>query len=859
MKYQPDEQFRKHLNQQGIRGKRFKLDAEKHAEKFAEFRDHPAYQNESDEELHHRVAYALLWPERRKHNAKWYLKWLIAALILLAALFFCSRAEAQVDAVRIEDNSGATVKQWAGGIAKIKCGTNLTCTNSSGTVTVVSSATADSNKPFIDVQRDCGAAADGTTDDYTLVQACLNQYPQFLFYFPPTKTDGSCSYMFGSTLKPKGAGTTLMGASAGYANGNTTQGGTTLCWANGVTGIELDLTGQSCSGCNIRDISMYGNASTNHLVTPTLLNMPSGANLPLFTRSIASIQRASNVLTVTVTAANGAGSEALTQQVSSTVKITGVVGDATMNGNCVISALSGLDSAGGNPTTFTCPQNGADAGPFTTDGQLMLPTTGASTADGILVCTNFATIIHVVVANFGRHGINADSSSADANCPTPFSDDLIIRDSVMIGNQADGYLCYGTDCNAHLLSGNAFYYNVMWGIHDESSLGNTHIGNQLSNGGHLWANSAVPTTKNISTIARTLTSGKSQASVVLSSADTNIKLGSCVFIAGVTDTSFNTTTGQCFFVNSYTNSTHYGYEQPGAPANASSSGGTSRMGTFAEAYLSSGVDDGAQKVQTQGGFSPTIINQYVEGGQACKWGGNTLMINGANTPPCSGGGTWTGQFITTQGCTGLGGHLCMSPPSFVYNKELAGETNVKAGITTDLQYQFTWLNHSNSRTWIMYGIPSGTLGGSGQWGVQAGSGQTRLLFFGKDTNTGHTYLNAEGTGGKVIIGKNQSGSNAGTGGLEIDSGGASPATVATIDGAGKGTFNGGLVSAAATPTVAASQLGLGSTAGFGNGSSGTAVTTTTKNTGSGPTTPQTVVNYLKVNIGGTDYWVPLVQ
>lgn len=63
----------------------------------------------------------------------------------------------------------------------------------------------------------------------------------------------------------------------------------------------------------------------------------------------------------------------------------------------------------------------------------------------------------------------------------------------------------------------------------------------------------------------------------------------------------------------------------------------------------------------------------------------------------------------------------------------------------------------------------------------------------------------------------------------------------------------------ATPTVAALQVGLGTTTGFGNGSSGTAVTTTTKGTGSGPANPQTVVDYLKINIGGTDYWMPLVQ
>jgi hypothetical protein len=85
------------------------------------------------------------------------------------------------------------------------------------------------------------------------------------------------------------------------------------------------------------------------------------------------------------------------------------------------------------------------------------------------------------------------------------------------------------------------------------------------------------------------------------------------------------------------------------------------MAKFAEAYLSSGVDDGAQKIQTQAGFSPILINQYAEGGQGCKWGNNTIMLGGANTPSCSGGGDWTGQFINTQ-VTGLGGQLSLSTP-----------------------------------------------------------------------------------------------------------------------------------------------------------------------------------------------------
>lgn len=63
----------------------------------------------------------------------------------------------------------------------------------------------------------------------------------------------------------------------------------------------------------------------------------------------------------------------------------------------------------------------------------------------------------------------------------------------------------------------------------------------------------------------------------------------------------------------------------------------------------------------------------------------------------------------------------------------------------------------------------------------------------------------------------------------------------------------------ATPTGTGTQLGLGNTTGFGNGAAGTAVTTTLKGTGSGPTAPQTVVKYLEVDIGGTKFWLPLVQ
>lgn len=64
---------------------------------------------------------------------------------------------------------------------------------------------------------------------------------------------------------------------------------------------------------------------------------------------------------------------------------------------------------------------------------------------------------------------------------------------------------------------------------------------------------------------------------------------------------------------------------------------------------------------------------------------------------------------------------------------------------------------------------------------------------------------------------------------------------------------------AATPTGTSGQVGFGTTAGFGAGSAGTAVTTTTKGGGTGPTTPQTVVNYLEIDIAGVKYWIGLSQ
>ena len=54
-------------------------------------------------------------------------------------------------------------------------------------------------------------------------------------------------------------------------------------------------------------------------------------------------------------------------------------------------------------------------------------------------------------------------------------------------------------------------------------------------------------------------------------------------------------------------------------------------------------------------------------------------------------------------------------------------------------------------------------------------------------------------------------------------------------------------------------IGFTTREGFGNGSAATPVTTTAKHSGNGPTTPQTIVKYMEVNLAGTNYWIPLFQ
>lgn len=95
----------------------------------------------------------------------------------------------------------------------------------------------------------------------------------------------------------------------------------------------------------------------------------------------------------------------------------------------------------------------------------------------------------------------------------------------------------------------------------------------------------------------------------------------------------------------------------------------------------------------------------------------------------------------------------------------------------------------------------------------------------------------------------------------IDSTGAAPVTfqLGHFNGVSSAVLNVPLTVKGTPPTGGAGQISFGGAVGFGNGSSGTAVTTTTKSTGSGPATPQTIVGYYEIDVAGTKAWVPYVQ
>jgi hypothetical protein len=75
----------------------------------------------------------------------------------------------------------------------------------------------------------------------------------------------------------------------------------------------------------------------------------------------------------------------------------------------------------------------------------------------------------------------------------------------------------------------------------------------------------------------------------------------------------------------------------------------------------------------------------------------------------------------------------------------------------------------------------------------------------------------------------------------------------------KGLVSTGLTLTGTVPTTSGSEVGFGNKTAVGNGTAGVPVTTTSNSAGGGPEQPQTIVKYLEISVGGTNYWLPLVR
>lgn len=112
------------------------------------------HREESYEQLFLRVCYRWAAANLKKDSVKeamplsarefrWWAG--IGLTLLLLQLTLSTSAHAQMDGLEIQNSGGSRVKMWAGGIAKVRCSTNLTCTFSSGVLSMSASSSAGSS------------------------------------------------------------------------------------------------------------------------------------------------------------------------------------------------------------------------------------------------------------------------------------------------------------------------------------------------------------------------------------------------------------------------------------------------------------------------------------------------------------------------------------------------------------------------------------------------------------------------------------------------------------------------------------------------------------------------------------------
>jgi len=644
------------------------------------------------------------------------------------------------------------------------------------------------SKAWID-PRDYGAKCDNSTDDAAAFQSMFNANPGGHFLLPgSTGTPGIC--FFSTALTLKGAGWVLEGGGASYAGGG--RGGSTMRWAAGSSGlITLNAQGPG----TIRHLNLQGGenfvgAENGTWPDAILPNFTDQGGINVFNRSIGSIARTSNVVTVkTQGLANEIGCH--TYSPGTQIAIAGVA-DTSYNGLYYVTGISSTQGAGCFDT-FTYANTGGNG--TSSGGTAGIANTGTSTSDGIVAGTNYLRIEDVNLQSWGRFGINCTADSAAYWC----DNDSFQRVTITNGRGVGLYV-RGGDANAGDFQQINTQVVLAGGILDLGFLGNTWVAPNVTNAG------SDVLSINGSTVAVSGVTCSANLCTATTATSHGLIKGQAAVLAGLADGSFQAPPGSAVFIASVPTSTTFTYNF--TRANGSTTGGTIRLANATELFTAAGI--GQNQAGTAGtGFSywisglnnnRTVNNPYCEGTSGpLKLGAATMVWGGTlGCPPAAGFGSYPAvQSAGTGGQTNV----------VVFDRNISGATPdrgtdllIRGGHSSSQSSSLRFVDYNLSTLrWLFNDTTS-----SGLQGFHIYRGNfinPRLDLYdpnGVNSVAGWSFLNGEGANGNVVLQPAGSGGlllgwNSGSNwsGLKIFDGGTGTA-VATIDKAGKGTFNGGL-------------------------------------------------------------------
>jgi hypothetical protein len=380
------------------------------------------------------------------------------------------------------------------------------------------------DKGFYNVATDCpGVVYDGVFADDAAINACYTAHLGAQMFWPHARASQSaCDVLIGTAITS--AGHQTRGAGGNISN----VFGTKVCASSGSGGFILTGLGSSISDMRIVGSDPAPSSSAQSQAVNLLI--PSNASLPEYTKTISTISRTADVVTVRFT------NVPHWYPAKGIVTISGVSEDTSFNGTYYV--VTSTQASTGGASSFTYTQTGApDVVQFSpAAGRVGLATTYTAHGDGISIRQSFQRVQNVSVEDFGRYGIFIDGN-------TYVADDWRIDDSNVTRNRAHGLRCFGTDCNAGTSLHLGTYYNGLWGIFDTGFLGNTHIAPQAS---YNFGGAVKPVAgafKTISSISRT----SSVLSVTTSTAH-GFSVGHGVFFDTTSGALYDTTAGTvgCF-------------------------------------------------------------------------------------------------------------------------------------------------------------------------------------------------------------------------------------------------------------------------------------------------------------------------